>query len=217
MGVNNDGLQEGTFFRRVRLRAEHDVRDLRLVRGNQLRQQRPGTRSDQGRSADSEWISGQALEPASRPRSPAISIPSPTDLWWNFREVPLLGNIQLGNEKEPFSVERLESSRYLDFMERNYAQDAFISPSANGFAPGIMAWNWLPSRRGTYAYGLFKNVTNPFVFNVGDGQAEGAGRFTYLLWYDEPSGGRYFAHVGIGGAVRGVDNGIITYRVAVIC
>jgi phosphate-selective porin OprO/OprP len=119
----------------------------------------------------------------------------------------------MGNVKEPFSVERLESSRYLDFMERNYGQDAFVSPAANGFAPGILAWNWLPSRRGTYAYGLFKNVTNPYVFNVGDGQAEGAGRFTYLLWYDEPSGGRYFAHVGIGGAIRGVDNGIITYRV----
>ncbi len=214
VGVNNDGLQEGTFFRRVRLCAEGTMYEtvdwcVEINFVNNALAQDPTKAAPQIPSGFQDSV-GTGISTA---QARYIDTPSPTDLWWNFREVPLLGNIQLGNEKEPFSVERLESSRYLDFMERNYAQDAFISPSANGFAPGIMAWNWLPSRRGTYAYGLFKNVTNPFVFNVGDGQAEGAGRFTYLLWYDEPSGGRYFAHVGIGGAVRGVDNGIITYRV----
>ncbi|HWB11442.1 MAG TPA: porin [Pirellulales bacterium] len=137
---------------------------------------------------------------------------NPTDLWWNFRRVPLFGNVQIGNMKEPFGLERLESSRYLDFMERNFANDAFISPSANGFAPGIMAWNWSENRRMTYAYGVFKNVTNGDAFNIGDGQGEIAGRVTYLPWYDEPANGRNFMHVGIGACQRGIDNGLIRYR-----
>src|SRR5258707_6786284 len=46
-------------------------------------------------------------------------VPSPVDLWWNIRRVPVFGNVQFGNLKEPFNLERLESSRYLDFLERN--------------------------------------------------------------------------------------------------
>lgn len=141
-----------------------------------------------------------------------FNVISPVDLWWNFRRVPLFGNVQIGNLKEPFGLERLESSRYLDFMERNFANDAFISPSANGFAPGIMAWNWSENRRMTYALGIFKNVTNGNAFNIGDGQGEVAGRLTYLPWYDEPANGRNFMHVGIGASHRGIDNGLIRYR-----
>lgn len=141
-----------------------------------------------------------------------FNVVSPVDLWWNVRNVPLFGNIQFGNMKEPFNLERLESSRYLDFLERNYAGDAFVSPSANGFAPGVMAWGWSQNRRSTYAYGYFKNVTNGNVFNVGDGQGEIAGRLTWLPVYDEPSNGRYFVHVGIGGAQRAIDNSLIRYR-----
>jgi phosphate-selective porin OprO/OprP len=137
---------------------------------------------------------------------------SPVDLWWNIREVPLLGNIQFGNMKEPFNLERLESSRYLDFMERNNAGDAFISPSANGFAPGITAWNWADNKRATYAVGFFKNVTNGFAWNIGDGQDEVCGRVTFLPYYDQANNGRNFVHLGIGAAQRGIDNGVIRYR-----
>jgi phosphate-selective porin OprO/OprP len=141
-----------------------------------------------------------------------FNIVSPTDLWWNFRRVPLFGNVQFGNLKEPFNLERLESSRYLDFLERNFVNDAFVSPSANGFAPGILAWNWSENRRMTYAFGFFKNVTNAGAFNIGDGQGEIAGRMTYLPWYDEPANGRNFMHWGIGASQRGIDNGLIRYR-----
>jgi phosphate-selective porin OprO/OprP len=141
-----------------------------------------------------------------------FGVVQPVDLWWNIREVPLLGNIQIGNQKEVFGLERLESSRYLDFLERNYGNDAFISPSANGFAPGIAAWNWTRNRRMTYAAGIYKNVTNGYAYNVGDGQGEWAARVTTLPMYDEPTGGRYFMHVGCGVCQRAIDNDLIRYR-----
>lgn len=213
-GVNNDAFQQGTFFRRLRIRTEGSMYEIvdwcvEIDFVHQILVQDPTVAAPQ---IPNGWQSSVGTGIATA-QSRMINTPSPTDLWWNIREVPLFGNIQIGNEKEPFSLERLESSRYLDFMERNWGQDAFISPTANGFAPGILAWNWLPSRRGTYAYGLFKNVTDAYAYNVGDGQAEGAGRITLLPWYDEASGGRYFAHIGMGAAIRGIDNGIITYRV----
>ncbi len=36
-----------------------------------------------------------------------------------------LGNIRVGNQKEPVGFERLVSSRFLPFMERSYNQDVF--------------------------------------------------------------------------------------------
>lgn len=214
VGNNNDALQDASFFRRLRLRAEGSMYELvdwcvELNFAQYFLAQDP-TQSAPQINGGFQNNTGSNIATAQNRTFDAVAA---TDLWWNFREVPFFGNIQLGNEKEPFGLERLESSRYLDFMDRNLGNDAFISPSANGFAPGAMAWNWLPNRRGTYAYGVFKNVTNPFMFNVGDGQGEFAARATFLPWYDEPTGGRYFFHTGIGAATRAIDNGIITYRV----
>ena len=210
---NSAQFQDAVDFRRVRLRAEGSMYELfdwvtEINFVNTASMQDPTASSPQvpAGGIGNQGSNAQLLQ------NRTFNIINPTDLWFNFRRVPLLGNVQIGNEKEPFGLERLESSRYLDFMERNFANDAFISPSANGFAPGVMAWNWAENRRMTYALGIFKNVTNGNVFNIGDGQGEWAGRITYLPWYDEPANGRNFMHVGVGVCQRGIDNGLIRYR-----
>jgi phosphate-selective porin OprO and OprP len=213
VGNNNDGFQDASFFRRLRLRAEGSMYELIdwCVEANFAQY----VLTQDPTQAAPQIVGGFQANTGTNiftAQSRLLDAIAATDLWWNIRQVPWVGNVQMGNEKEPFGLERLESSRYLDFLDRNLGNDAFISPSANGFAPGVMVWNWLPSKRGTYAIGAFKNVTNPFMFNVGDGQAEGAARATWLPWYDEASGGRYFAHMGVGAATRGIDNGIIVYR-----
>jgi phosphate-selective porin OprO/OprP len=214
VGTANDGFQDASFFRRLRLRAEGSMYELvdwcvELNFAQYFQAQDPNVAAPQI-VGGFQGNTGINIATAQNRTFDAIAA---TDLWWNLREVPFFGNVQIGNEKEPFGLERLESSRYLDFLDRNLGNDAFISPAANGFAPGVMAWNWLPDRRGTYAYGVYKNVTNPFMFNVGDGQGEVAARATYLLWYDESTGGRYFTHIGVGAASRAIDNGVIVYRV----
>lgn len=142
-----------------------------------------------------------------------FATPAFTDLWWNFRYVPWLRNLTIGNIKEPFGLERLESSRFLDFMERSFEQDAFNAPSNNGFAPGILTWNYAENRRWTYAAGLFKNVQyTPYAFGVGDGAYAVDGRFTCLPYYDRASNGRYLMHIGLGGSWRGNLDGVVRYK-----
>lgn len=210
---NTARYQDAADFRRVRLRAEGSmyetmdwVAEINFVNTASIQdpnlaapQIAPGGIGNQGSNV-------QVLQ------NRTFNIINATDLWWNFQRVPFVGHVQVGNMKDPIGLEHLESSRYLDFMERNYSYDAFVAESPNGFAPGVMAWNWSENRRMTYALGVFKNVTNGNMFNIGDGQAEWTGRITYLPWYDEPANGRNFMHWGIGVSQRGIDNGLIRYR-----
>jgi len=195
-GAGGIGSQDAVDIRRARLRAEGTMYEVidwcveyNFVGAANLN---PGTPANTGNIAN---------------------IPSPTDLWWNFRQVPLLSNFTIGNIKEPFGLERLESSRFLDFMERSYNQDAFIAPSNNGFAPGILTWNYAENRRWTYAVGLFKNVLfTPFAYGVGNGDYAADGRFTFVPYYDRASNGRYLWHVGLGGTWRENQDGQIRFR-----
>ena len=143
--------------------------------------------------------------------TPAAGTPVPTDLWVGFRKIPYIGNIRIGNQKEPIGFEHLTSSRFLNFMERSFNQDAFYGPFDNGFVPGISTFNTYADRRGTYAFGLFKNLTNPYAFQVGGGNYRVTGRLTGLLLYEDE--GRKLMHLGISGRQSGYDNGQQRFRV----
>src|SRR5690606_9057802 len=62
---------------------------------------------------------------------PVALTPALTELWLTWRELPRLGNIRVGNVKEPIGMEHLESSRFLDFIERSFLQDAIFGPYNN--------------------------------------------------------------------------------------
>ena len=143
--------------------------------------------------------------------TPAAGIPVPLDLWVTFRKIPYIGHIRIGNQKEPMGFERLTSSRFLNFMERSFNQDAFYAPYDNGFVPGISTFNTYADRRGTYALGLFKNVTNPYAYDVGGGNYKVTGRVTGLLLYEDD--GLEVMHVGLSARQAGYDNGFQRLRV----
>lgn len=152
------------------------------------------------------------LQPASELLGNVTNITAPTDLWWDVKEVPLVGHIRVGQFKEPIGLEHNNSSRFLDFLERSFNQDAFTGPFNNGFTPGIMAWNMREDKRFTYAVGLFKNVNNVFGFGVGDGEYALTARLTGLPVYDEPSNGRFLVHVGGAVSYRALDDHRIRIR-----
>ncbi len=139
-----------------------------------------------------------------------IDVPAPTDLWIRAREVPILGNLQFGNSKAPIGLEHVTSSRFLDFMERSYNQDAFYGAFNNGFSPGILAFDNYAGENGYWALGVFKNTTNAFGFNTGDGEYDITGRLTYLPWYVDK--GRYMLHVGLGGSHRDTNDNRTRFR-----
>lgn len=148
--------------------------------------------------------------PAPPSESTVIDVPAPTDLWVTFREVPIAGNIRVGNVKEPIGFEHLTSSRYLDFMERSYNQDIFYGAFNNGFTPGIVAYDTWADEQGTWSTGFFKNNTNVFGYGIGEGEYAWTSRATALLWYEDE--GRYLTHVGVSGSFRDPNNGQAQYR-----
>lgn len=152
------------------------------------------------------------LQPASEVLGNVIGVPVPTELWFDFKELPVVGHLRVGNLKQPIGLEHQNSSRFLDFMERSFNQDAFTGPFDNGFTPGMMLWNTSADKRMHYDLGVFKNVTNPFAFGTGDGEYALDGRVAYLPLFDEPSKGRYLLHTGISGSYRDLDEGRIRVR-----
>lgn len=130
------------------------------------------------------------------------TIPSLTDGHLTQNDVPWLGNIRIGNQKEPFSLEHLDSDRFLPFMERSYLFDfTYVSQFNNGFSPGISAFNtWADGRVFTHG-GVYKNLPDPFPFGLGDGEYAVTGRIGILpIWNQEEQ--RYWY---IGGAMSRRD------------
>jgi phosphate-selective porin OprO and OprP len=121
-----------------------------------------------------------------------------TDMWWTFTQLPGIGNLRIGNQKEPIGFEHLVSSRFLPFMERSFNQDTFYGGFFNGFTPGISAFNNYANQRGLWHLGLYKPTDNVFAFNTNSEDYAVTGRVTYLPWYEDD--GRELLHLGF--AVR---------------
>jgi phosphate-selective porin OprO/OprP len=140
------------------------------------------------------------------------TIPSLTDGYLIHKNLPFLGNVKIGNQKEPFSLEHLDSDRFLPFMEHSFLFDlTYVSEFNNGYSPGISVFRtWADDRLFTHA-GLFKNLPDPFGFGLGDGEYAVTGRVGLLpLWQEAGEVYWYF-----GGAMSHrdpVDN-LVTARI----
>lgn len=138
--------------------------------------------------------------------------PGPTDAWINIKDVPLLGNVRIGSQKEWFSLEHLNNYRALEFMERSYLFD-FSQPTAfnNGFSPGISTFRtWLDDRVFT-AIGAYKNESDLLGFGLNDGQYAVTGRVAALpVWRPDD---QMFWHVGGAMSHRDPVNGQVQIRI----
>ena len=153
--------------------------------------------------------------PTERDSGPLTAV---TDLWLQVRELPLLGIVRVGNQKDPYGYEHLTSSRWLNFMERSFAQDAFEGPFNNGFLPGIQVLNNNEAGDVAWQIGQFKNTSNPFGFSNSSGGSMTVGRLVWLPVFEDE--GRRLLHLAVSGrtmeprrqytsfdAVTGLPNG----------
>ncbi|MEO8269909.1 MAG: porin, partial [Aureliella sp.] len=146
------------------------------------------------------------------------TVTAPTDLWWQIKQIPFIGNIKIGNQKEQIGFEHVVSSRFLPLMERSFNQDTFYGGSFNGFTPGITIFdNYGHDDTGLWNIGLFKPTNNVFGSSNGDGDYALTGRITRLLTYQED--GRRLLHLGLSGrqastiSQAGVSGeGTVTFR-----
>lgn len=133
--------------------------------------------------------------------------PAFIDNWVQVNDLPVLGHVRVGHYFEPFSLERSTSNRNTTFMERSLP-DAF-APSRN---TGIMTFNQSSDERWWWALGSFHDSDNNGD-DAGDQLGVTAdGRFCFRPYYDEPSGGRYFMHLGYAYSFRGANDGELQYR-----
>ena len=135
--------------------------------------------------------------------------PSFQDVWLEQTNLPLLGNVRIGQYRQPVSMDSLTSIRQLTFLERSLPFQAF-DPFRR---VGIMAYDTAESELATWQNSFYKTggLNNAplgdsrFGSDLGDvGGYSFATRATRLLWYDEPSGGRGLLHLG-GNALYSVN------------
>ena len=176
--VNNAGDADSVNFRRARLRADGTIyKTIDYV-----------VEYDFVNSVNDNagLVGGLPGQPNSAAN--VIHVPAPTDGYFTFKETPIVGNVRVGLQKEPIGLEHLTSSRYLDFMERSFNQDAYTGPSNNGFSMGASAFNnFGEDDRGLWTVGVFKNSVNAFAYAVDDGAYAIDGRAAWLIW-DECDG-----------------------------
>jgi phosphate-selective porin OprO/OprP len=125
--------------------------------------------------------------------------PTIFDAYLDVLHLPVIGNLRVGHFREPFSMERLDSSNDQPFLERSTAILA-LTPFRN---LGVMAFNCNEAKTGTFAIGAFREATNEFGEDIGDngGQAV-TSRAAWLPYYDEPAQGRYLTHLGASYSYR---------------
>jgi len=126
------------------------------------------------------------------------------DMWVEVGDIPVIGKFRVGHFKEPFGLERSNSSSTQTFLERSSASS--LTPSRNaGFAIGDTLWH----KQATWATGVFRETSSSgdaqdSVFGDETGVT---GRFTFLPWF-EGTGNRLL-HLGISLSRRQPDNGFM--------
>ncbi|MFV2069076.1 MAG: OprO/OprP family phosphate-selective porin, partial [Pirellulales bacterium] len=130
------------------------------------------------------------------------------DAWIGFKHLPFLQTVLIGQQKRPYGLDHLNSSRFNVFMERPFATETF-NEDARRFgvaAYGVsddLAYNW---RYGVYNMQNIKLTGNYVNNNL---QPEFAGRFANTIWYDESSDGRGYAAWAVSGTYAQPDgNGV---------
>ena len=130
------------------------------------------------------------------------------DAFFGWKELPVVQTLLIGNQKRPYGLDHLNSSRYNVFLERPYIIEAFNQDARRlgVVSYGVSkdeAWNW---RYGVYNQRL---VQDEGIFVSDHWQLEFAGRLANTFWYDEASDGRGYGHWAISGTYAEPDGSSI--------
>jgi phosphate-selective porin OprO/OprP len=133
--------------------------------------------------------------------------PSYLDNYLEWKQLPWLQNVRAGHYFEPFSLERVTQNRNNTFMERSLV-DTF-APARN---MGVMAYGNTENELATWAIGTFRtNSDNTGNDSFDSGQALTM-RGTWLPWWDEPSDGRFYMHLGCAYSYRATAQNQVRFR-----
>jgi phosphate-selective porin OprO/OprP len=132
-----------------------------------------------------------------------------TDAWVALPDLPLVGTLRIGHQKEYLTFSNASSAKYQTFMERPLLFDAY----ENDFSwdNGVSLSRTYLDKSVTSWVGVFWNDTRSQAFTVDSGSAV-SGRLTWLPVYDEDE--QRWAYVGVSGSARSLahDPEVVTVR-----
>jgi len=133
--------------------------------------------------------------------------PSFLDIYIEHVDLPVIQNARVGHFFEPFSLERVTQNRNNTFMERSLV-DTF-APARN---LGAMMNGWTDTEMSTWQIGTFRTASNDYGNDSFDSGQALTMRGTHLLYYDEPSGGRHYLHLGACYSYRDTYENQVRFR-----
>lgn len=121
------------------------------------------------------------------------------DAYLGWTDLPVLQTLLLGNQKRPYGLDHLNSSRYNVFLERPFVIEA---NNQDARRLGLASYGYSDNLRWNWRYGVWNQQNIQGLGNyVGDHlQLEVAGRLASTVWYDDVSDGRGYMHLAISGA-----------------
>lgn len=124
------------------------------------------------------------------------------DLYFGFNDVPVAQTILIGNQKRPYGLDTLNSSRYNVFTERPFVVEA---NNQDARRPGIAAYGTDADQDWNWRYGVYniEDWAKKGIYRSDTLQPEVAGRIANTVWYENE--GRNYAHLGLSGTLAFPD------------
>ncbi len=135
------------------------------------------------------------------------------DVYLGIKELPILRTMLIGNQKRPYGLDHLNSSRFNIFIERPFAIEAF-NQDARRF--GICSYGYSKDQAWNWRYGVFNQrlIQDEGNYTGNHWQGQVAGRLANTIWYDECSDGRGYAHWAVSGTWANPDGNANTENYA---
>lgn len=128
------------------------------------------------------------------------------DAYLGWTDLPRLKTVLMGNQKRPYGLDHLNSSRYNVFLERPFVIEA---NNQDARRLGTCSYGYSRDERYNWRFGVFNQelvqATGNYIGN--DYQLEVAGRLATTWWWDQCSDGRGYGHLGFSGAWGWPDGG----------
>ncbi|HVK13830.1 MAG TPA: porin, partial [Gemmataceae bacterium] len=125
-----------------------------------------------------------------------------------IHQLPVLGDVRIGHQLEPFSLEGQAASSWFPFTERSpgYALDPVRSW-------GVAFFTHAADERLTLQAGAFRSGTDNTGNDLGDGNDMAyTARVTGLPWLDESTEQPWLWLVGAAGSQRSAKNDVVTFN-----
>ncbi|MCA9048879.1 MAG: ATPase [Planctomycetaceae bacterium] len=134
--------------------------------------------------------------------------PEMKDVYLGFKNLPNNQTLLIGNQKRPFGLDHLNSSRYNVFLERPFVVEAFNEDARR---PGVCMYGHTDDLVYNWRYGVFylDNINTTGRYNGDVRQMSGNFRLASSPWYDDASDGRGYFHWAVAGVVAKPDGNAV--------